>query len=120
MSSRLKLSGLTETNGLRVHLENYVTLDWDAFSPDDLRKFQGAIRRNSHIRHAWVRRSSAKGHHVIMDLDDAYDDWVLFFLRRAFGDDLNRLRWDKDRGDPQGVLFDYKRGQFSGEWRRFK
>ena len=96
-------------------------MDWDQFSRGAMKILKADIVRDTTVSRAWIRRSSQKGHHVILELSqDRFVFPDLWGLRFEYEDDLNRIRWDQGRNDPVGILFDWKRGHFSGDWERFK
>lgn len=121
----LRLVGLNDQDG-DVALGPYVTLDWDEYDATKLDFLRHRVLKEPFVRRAWVRSSSRKGHHIILELDGR--GWwdrasfasLCWLIRVTYLDDMNRVAYDLDRGDPVGIVFDWKRGRFSGDWERFK
>ena len=96
-----------------------MTLDWDMYPQATIDGLMGRIEKDAEVVRAWVRHSSFKGHHALLEIrvDDSDLRWI---LRADYADDSNRLGHDLSRNHPEGVLFDWKRGRYATHWERFK
>lgn len=62
--------------------------------------------------------SSGEGVHIKATYHNALTDRQSLNIRRALGDDNQRIHYDETRpqAKPSQILFDYKNGKRAGEW----